>query len=72
MSEAWIGNDAYGGEDDRQSRIRWAYPGFQRRRSYRGFKQALGFFALLVLMKVGISGGRNLCEVEVPLPAGEF
>jgi hypothetical protein len=28
--------------------------------------------ALLVLMNVGISGGRNLCEVEVPLIAGEF
>lgn len=40
--------------------------------TYRGFKQALGFFALLVLMEVGISGGRNLCEVEVPLTAGEF
>jgi hypothetical protein len=29
--------------------------------TYRGFKLALGFFALLVL--VGISGGRTICEV---------
>jgi hypothetical protein len=40
--------------------------------TYRGFKLALGFFALLVLMMVGFSGGSNLCEVEVPLTAGEF
>jgi hypothetical protein len=40
--------------------------------SYRGFELALGFCALLVRMKVGISGGRSLCEVEVPLTAGEF
>jgi hypothetical protein len=40
--------------------------------THRGFKLALGFFALHVLMKVGMGGGRNLCAVEVPFIAGEF
>jgi hypothetical protein len=40
--------------------------------TYRGLRLAPGFFALLVLMRVGISGGCNLCEVEVRLTESEL